>query len=435
MMVGVILVLLPFSFGSIPTSSIVGNTFSDNFSSGFSAWDGVLGSDVSKFSIINGELLYNSSTSGGWGYLNLIAPAGTTEATVNFKVRFGTQMVGSNVPPAILGIQTNSNWGIWILPDMELGRWGYQVMHDLQKEVWSGSGSSIIMVGTTYNVQVYVNAVSGQTILSVNGVTLASGTESYPAGTLSQFSLGVEESAFQSGVAPTAEFYFDDYALTINSANPPPPPPPPSLSASITPSSVALLIDESQQFTASVSGGTSPYTITWIRASDQSTLGTGTTYTFTASTSGITVIYAQVTDSSSATANSNNAIITVNSAPPPPPPPTGDTSTLLIQSTSGGTINPSAGTYTYNLTDTTTLTATPNSGYKFEYWLFSDGTTQTATTIQLLMSNSYSVTAVFSEETSPPPPPTTPQVTTAQLVQGVGMAMVLVGAVMYVKKY
>lgn len=49
--------------------------------------------------------------------------------------------------------------------------------------------------------------------------------------------------------------------------------------------------------------------------------------------------------------------------------------TLSISATSGGTTNPSPGTYTYDSGSSVTVTAKPNSGYEFWYWVVDGDTT------------------------------------------------------------
>jgi hypothetical protein len=46
-----------------------------------------------------------------------------------------------------------------------------------------------------------------------------------------------------------------------------------------------------------------------------------------------------------------------------------ETATVIITSSVGGTVNPAPGTYTVNNGSNMTFTATPNSGFKFQYWV------------------------------------------------------------------
>lgn len=53
----------------------------------------------------------------------------------------------------------------------------------------------------------------------------------------------------------------------------------------------------------------------------------------------------------------------------PSPPPSSETAVVAVIASTGGTSNPEPGTYTYNYGDTITLEATPDSGYRFLYWI------------------------------------------------------------------
>ena len=57
--------------------------------------------------------------------------------------------------------------------------------------------------------------------------------------------------------------------------------------------------------------------------------------------------------------------------PPTPPPAPSETAIAVIVAAVGGTTDPAAGTYTYNYADTISITATPDSGYRFLYWVIS----------------------------------------------------------------
>jgi len=59
-----------------------------------------------------------------------------------------------------------------------------------------------------------------------------------------------------------------------------------------------------------------------------------------------------------------------------PPPPPGK-ALLIIVAGSGGTTNPTPGTYTYDANVQVTLTATPQTDYRFSYWADDDGVQST----------------------------------------------------------
>ncbi len=86
------------------------------------------------------------------------------------------------------------------------------------------------------------------------------------------------------------------------------------LSVSISPSSVVLDVGQSQLFTSSASGGTSPYTYQWYLNGAVVSGATGSTWTFTPSSAGSYTVYVNVTDSVSYRAKSNIATVTVNAA-------------------------------------------------------------------------------------------------------------------------
>lgn len=85
--------------------------------------------------------------------------------------------------------------------------------------------------------------------------------------------------------------------VTVNSA----------LSISITPLSVTLYISQSQTFTFSMSGGTSPYTYQWYLNGTAVSGATSSSWTFTPSSAGTYTIYVKVTDAVSAVVTSSTA--------------------------------------------------------------------------------------------------------------------------------
>ena len=50
-------------------------------------------------------------------------------------------------------------------------------------------------------------------------------------------------------------------------------------------------------------------------------------------------------------------------------PPTGNNAVVIVLSATGGTTDPAPGTYTYTPDETIKLTATPDSGFEFQYWI------------------------------------------------------------------
>jgi hypothetical protein len=93
-------------------------------------------------------------------------------------------------------------------------------------------------------------------------------------------------------------------------------------------------------------------------------------------------------------------------APTPTPIPT---VSLVLGSTTGGTINPAANTYYYSVGSQVTISATANSSYLFSYWLLNDGSKIYSSTTTLTMSSSKTALAVFAAIPQATPTPT-PQV-------------------------
>jgi KaiC/GvpD/RAD55 family RecA-like ATPase/PKD repeat protein len=96
----------------------------------------------------------------------------------------------------------------------------------------------------------------------------------------------------------------DPVLVTVNSA----------LSVLISPSSVVLEVGQSQLFNSTISGETSLCSYQWYIDGSPVSDGTGTTWTFTASSSGYYDVYVTLTDNVDPTARSNIAMVTVNPA-------------------------------------------------------------------------------------------------------------------------
>lgn len=71
--------------------------------------------------------------------------------------------------------------------------------------------------------------------------------------------------------------------------------------------------------------------------------------------------------------------------------------TLSISSSSGGTTNPSAGTYFYNDSEYQAVNATPLSGYQFDHWNLNGTYYNSSSSINLLMNESYVLTPYFQK--------------------------------------
>jgi hypothetical protein len=89
-------------------------------------------------------------------------------------------------------------------------------------------------------------------------------------------------------------------------------------------------------------------------------------------------------------------------SPTPPPPPA--TYTVTVLSSPNGTTMPAAGIYTYMVNNSAIFTATPISGYQFDYWLV-NGISNLSNPMTQVITSDLSVNPVFSLIPPPPPPP------------------------------
>jgi hypothetical protein len=84
------------------------------------------------------------------------------------------------------------------------------------------------------------------------------------------------------------------------------------LSAPISPTSATLDVGQSQLFTSTVSGGTSPYTYQWYLGDVAVSSATNSSWTFKPTSSGSYTVYLVVTDFVGIVTTSNTATVTVN---------------------------------------------------------------------------------------------------------------------------
>ena len=73
---------------------------------------------------------------------------------------------------------------------------------------------------------------------------------------------------------------------------------------------------------------------------------------------------------------------------------------LTITTTSGGTTTPSPGTHTYANATIVEVTAIPDVGYSFDYWLL-DGEVRTENPITIIMDSNYTLEAHFIDDIPP----------------------------------
>jgi hypothetical protein len=163
----------------------------------------------------------------------------------------------------------------------------------------------------------------------------------------------------------------------------------PPLSVSIQPILSVIVLGESVDFTSTVSGGTPPYNYQWYLNDTAVSGANDPSWTFTPTSTGYYLVCLKVTDGASAVALSSEAEVTVNPK----------TYTLKIETTAGGTTDPSPGTYTYNEGTNVQVTATPQANYKFAYWELNGTNVGSANPINILMNASYTLKAYFAQIT------------------------------------
>ena len=143
-------------------------------------------------------------------------------------------------------------------------------------------------------------------------------------------------------------------------------------SVSNSPNSATLDTGQSQQFTSSVSGGTSPFTYQWFLNNVAVPSANSTSWKFTAGSSGIFEVCVNVTDSVDFMAESNTVSVMVNRLPSVSVSPTSvtldvDKSQVFTSSVSGGT---SPYTYQWYQNGTAIVGAT---GSSYNFTPFSNG--------------------------------------------------------------
>jgi len=104
----------------------------------------------------------------------------------------------------------------------------------------------------------------------------------------------------------------------------------------------------------------------------------------------------------SITINENRTLYPFFKSSAPPPPTQYD---LAIFQGANGTTDPPNGHYLYNVGAVVSVTALPNSGYVFDYWVYDAGGTRYTNPISIVMDGNHAVTPYFKLASSPPPPP------------------------------
>jgi hypothetical protein len=106
--------------------------------------------------------------------------------------------------------------------------------------------------------------------------------------------------------------------------------------------------------------------------------------------------------------------------------PQGQSYTLTIITTAGGTTSPTPGSYVYVVNSTVQVSALPNSGYTFNHWELDSVNVGSATPYTVTMNMNHTLTAIFA---AIPPPQTSinPLDTTIPLGQSVGFTSTITG--------
>jgi len=262
--------------------------------------------------------------------------SGPKNVTANWKTQY---QISFAVAPSNSGTTSPSGTNVWI----DLGSLSINATPALNNQFsqWSSSTGSITFTNSSSNMT--TATVNGPGTITANFVSIV------PSVTISPTSVALDvgqsqlfTSTVSGGTSPYSyQWYLDDSAasgatsatwtytpsasgshtvyvnvtdsvsmqatsntatVTVN----------PALSVSISPSSVTLNVSQSQLFTPTVSGGTSPYTYQWYLNGAPVSGATGSTWTFTPTSAGSYTVYVKATDSVGAQATSNTAAVTAS---------------------------------------------------------------------------------------------------------------------------
>jgi hypothetical protein len=238
---------------------------------------------------------YNSSVSGGtspysyqW-YLNGSAVSGMTSSTWTFTpTSTGTYLIYVKTTDGVGQVAQSPNANLTVKPKPSMGVTinPSSAVIDLSQSV---SFTSSITGGVSpFTYQWYLNGSA------VSGTNSSAWTFIPTSARYYQVYLNVTDSLNTKAKSSIA-------FVTVNSLP----------SVSISPSPVVMDAGQSQVFTPTVSGGTSPYTYQWYLNGTAVSGATKASWTFIPS-SGSYTVYVKVTDNVGMQATSNTAIITVN---------------------------------------------------------------------------------------------------------------------------
>jgi hypothetical protein len=252
-----------------PTSATLDLGQSQNFSSSTSAGT----SPYSYQWYLDGSMV-KDATSSTWTF----APTSSGSYSIYLNV---TDKVGLKVKSDVATVTVNTALSVSISPTDV-------VVDDDQ----SRSFTSTVSGGTSpYTYQWYLNGVAE------SGATNASWTFTASLAGPYIIYLKVMDSVSASAMSNTA-------TIMVNSAP----------SVTISPTSAALDVGQSQIFASNVSGGTGSHSYQWYLNGTPASNATGATWSLTPSATGSYNVYVVITDSLRVNATSNAAAVTVNGA-------------------------------------------------------------------------------------------------------------------------
>ena len=285
--------------------------------------------------------------------------------------------------------------------------WQTQAMQTGGPYVWVTPEESTISYGETetFTGNAAFENPPGWWVWSVDGTLVASYADSnfYSSYTTEPLAVGVH--TIECGVfLDPANAYYGTAVLTVQSSGPSPTPtsspyptptpspaptptPQPTPSPNPDPKKVNVIVNPSSGGSTVPDVGFYEYVV-------------GQSLTFTATPDeGYHFLRWELSDSSIklanpyvTTASVGFSIKAVLEADLPPDP---ETNTLLISVTAGGTTEPAPGSYDVTIGETRVVTAKPDSGYLFDYWLFNNGSKVRVNPVLIFMDEAYSVRGAF----------------------------------------